>query len=79
MLLVGQDIAEPPNAPAYRQDRARRLTEGLVTRPANSNVRPKARTIGHAVGAGISTVFVWSLAVATSSMVILLSIQRPIT
>ncbi len=32
------------------------LTEALVTNPAKTNVRPKARTIGHAVGAGSSIV-----------------------
>jgi hypothetical protein len=30
----------------------KRLTALVVTRPAKSNVMPKARTIGHAVGAG---------------------------
>jgi hypothetical protein len=28
------------------------LTDALVTNPAKINVKPKARTIGHAVGAG---------------------------
>jgi hypothetical protein len=30
------------------------LTDALVTNPAKTNVKPKARTIGHAVGAGSS-------------------------
>src|SRR5229473_5252549 len=33
------------------------LTASLVTNPANSSVIPKARTIGHGVDAGTSTVF----------------------
>jgi hypothetical protein len=32
------------------------LTTAVVSIPANSNVIPKAKTIGHAVGAGSSTV-----------------------
>jgi hypothetical protein len=32
------------------------LTEALVTNPAHMSVNPKARTIGHAVGAGSAKV-----------------------
>jgi hypothetical protein len=31
------------------------LTARLVTSPANTKVKPRANTIGHDVGAGIST------------------------
>jgi hypothetical protein len=30
------------------------LSDALVTNPAKTKVKPKARTIGHTVGAGIS-------------------------
>jgi len=40
--------------PATLRTRPRALTEALVRSPANINVQPKARTMGHAVGAGIS-------------------------
>ena len=40
--------------PATLRTRPSTLTEALVRSPANINVQPKARTIGHAVGAGSS-------------------------
>jgi hypothetical protein len=33
------------------------LTDAVVSIPANANVTPKAKTIGHAVGDGSSTAF----------------------
>jgi hypothetical protein len=40
--------------PATVKIAPRMLTDALVTNPAKTNVKPKARTIGHAVGAGSS-------------------------
>jgi hypothetical protein len=40
----------------------RKLTDQLVTKPAKTKARPKAKVIGHAVGAGISIVSVLSVA-----------------
>jgi hypothetical protein len=42
------------------------LTDALVTNPAKTNVKPKARTIGQAVGAG-SSIVRGARAVATDS------------
>ena len=56
MLLVRQYVTKPPDVSADCQDRAQNADGVLVTSPAKSNVMPKARTIGHAVGAGSSTV-----------------------
>ncbi len=53
----------------------RRLTDELVTKPAKTKVRPKARMIGQAVGAGISIVSVRSSAFARASMLVLFSIS----
>ena len=55
----------------------RKLTDQLVTKPAKTKARPKAKVIGHAVGAGISIVFVCPSGRASVSMLILFSIQRP--
>ena len=78
MLLVWQHIAEPPDASAHRQDRSEKTDRPLVTKPAKTKVRPKARMIGHAVGAGISIVSVRSVSSrVVCPMLILFSIQRP--
>ncbi len=55
----------------------RRLTDELVTMPAKTRVKPKARMIGHAVGAGISIVSVRMSVCASVCLLILFSIQRP--
>ena len=57
----------------------RKLTDQLVTKPAKTKVSPKARMIGHAVGAGISIVSVGLSARASVFVLILFSIQRPMT
>src|SRR6266853_447311 len=54
----GNASRNQPTQPAIARIAPRRLTAILVTSPANSSVKPKARTIGHAVGAGSSTVFI---------------------
>src|ERR1700739_4604072 len=41
-----------PTQPAIASTAPRTVTETSVRRPANSNVKPKAKTSGHAVGAG---------------------------
>jgi hypothetical protein len=45
----------------------RMLTDAVVSIPANTKVMPNARTIGHAVGAGISTVSDASSGIFTGS------------
>src|ERR1700693_2529184 len=52
----GNTSRNQPRDPVSAKIAPRMLTEALVTNPANTNVKPNARTIGHAVGAGISTV-----------------------
>jgi hypothetical protein len=52
-----------------------RLTDGLVTKPAKTKVKPKARMIGHAVGAGISIIFVRLSVRANVSLFTLFSIS----
>src|SRR5438093_4800907 len=52
----GNTSRNQPTAPAIESTAPRALIEMLVTKPAKSSVTPKARTIGHAVGAGISSV-----------------------
>lgn len=52
-----------------------RLTDELVTKPVKTNVKPKARMIGHAVGAGISIIFVGLPVRANVSLFTLLSIS----
>src|SRR6516162_10019872 len=51
----GNTSRNHPMLPAKLSTTPTRLTKTLVSRPANSSVRPKANTIGHAVGAGNST------------------------
>src|ERR1700730_5313806 len=50
----GNTSRNQPRDPVSAKITPRMLTELLVTNPANTNVKPNARTIGHAVGAGIS-------------------------
>src|SRR5260370_8206259 len=52
----GNTSRNHPTQPASVKIAPRMLTEALVTNPAKTNVRPKARVIGHAVGAGSSIV-----------------------
>jgi len=42
--------------PLIARTAPRRLTDEVVTKPAKTKVKPKARMIGHAVGAGISMI-----------------------
>src|SRR6516225_8151884 len=51
----GNTSRNHPTLPAKLSTTPTRLTKTLVSRPAKSSVRPKANTIGHAVGAGNST------------------------
>src|SRR5260370_31035722 len=44
------------------------LINALVTNPAKSSVRPKAKTIGDEVGAGISIVFANSVFIASAPL-----------
>jgi len=53
----------------------RRLTDELVTKPAKTKVKPKARIIGHAVGAGISIISVELPVRANVSVLTLFSIS----
>ena len=54
--------------------------DALVTKPANTNVIPKASTTGQAVGAGICTVSgVLYPDVFVESKTMLFTFQRPIT
>src|SRR5215475_9868628 len=50
----GNTSRNQPTLPARESTAPRKLTERLVTRPANSKVQPNARTRGQAVGAGTS-------------------------
>src|SRR5215469_5089338 len=50
----GKTSRNQPMHPARESTAPSKLTEKLVTRPANNKVHPKARTKGHAVGAGTS-------------------------
>src|SRR5713226_1602590 len=50
----GNTSRNHPTQPANVKIAPRMLTEALVTNPAKTNVRPKARMIGHVVGAGSS-------------------------
>src|SRR5208283_4776693 len=50
----GKTSRNQPMQPARESTAPRRLTDRLVTRPANIKVKPKAKTKGHAVGAGTS-------------------------
>ncbi len=52
-----------------------RLTDELVTSPAKTKVKPKARMIGHAIGAGISIIFVMLSVRANVSLFTLFSIS----
>jgi hypothetical protein len=60
---TGTTSQNHPIDPAAANIAPRTLTETLVTKPAKSNVTPKARTIGHAVGAGRFTGPAFSLTV----------------
>jgi hypothetical protein len=51
----------------------RKLTAELVTKPAKIKVKPKARMIGQAVGAGISIVAVRPSSRVSMSLLILFS------
>src|SRR5215468_392395 len=50
----GKTSRNQPIDPARESTAPSKLTEKLVTRPANNKVDPKARTKGQAVGAGTS-------------------------
>src|SRR5215467_7227354 len=50
----GNTSRNQPMHPARESTAPNKLTEALVTRPANNKVHPKARTKGQAVGAGTS-------------------------
>src|SRR5262252_9376157 len=50
----GKTSRNQPMHPARESTAPSKLTEKLVTRPANNKVDPKARTKGQAVGAGTS-------------------------
>src|SRR5438309_1220548 len=63
----GNTSRNQPTQPASVKIAPRMLTEVLVTNPAKTNVRPKARMIGHAVGAGSSIVFCIALSVSGGS------------
>src|SRR5713226_9965951 len=52
----GNTSRNHPTQPASVKIAPRMLTEALVTNPAKTNAIPKARMIGHAVGAGSSIV-----------------------
>src|ERR1700682_2739066 len=51
---AGRTLRNQPTAPASAKTTPRKLTEAAVTNPADTKVKPKAITIGHAVGAGTS-------------------------
>ena len=53
------------------------LTGELVTIPAKTKVKPKARMMGQAVGAGISMIFLWLSGPANVSRFALFSISAP--
>src|ERR1700733_556761 len=51
---TGRTWRNQPVAPAMVNSAPSTLTEAAVTMPANTRVKPKAKTIGQAVGAGTS-------------------------
>src|SRR6516164_3358673 len=51
----GSNCRNQPTHPATARIAPNTLTPMVVSRPAQTNVRPKARTTGHAVGAGNRT------------------------
>src|ERR1700757_4428693 len=51
---LGKTSRNHPMHPAKERRAPRKLTDMLVTRPANNKVHPKASTSGQAVGAGTS-------------------------
>ena len=57
MRLCGQNVAEPAHGSRERENRAQYADGAAGHQPGEEQVIPNARTIGHAVGAGISTVF----------------------
>src|SRR5215471_12747572 len=63
----GKTSRNQPMHPARESTAPSKLTEVLVTRPANNKVHPKARTRGQAVGAGTSiSRGVWRLSLNSS-------------
>src|SRR5215470_16823965 len=63
----GNTSRNQPMHPARESTAPNKLTEALVTRPANNKVHPKARTKGQAVGAGTSiSRGVWRLSLNSS-------------
>src|SRR5215469_11895571 len=63
----GKTSRNQPMHPARESTAPSKLTEALVTRPANNKVHPKARTKGQAVGAGTSiSRGVWRLSLNSS-------------
>jgi hypothetical protein len=62
-LSWGKTSQNHPTQPVTVKNAPRMLTNALVTNPAKTNVRPKARIMGHAVGAGSSIVPCISLSV----------------
>src|ERR1700688_1203115 len=52
----GKTSRNHPTQPAKAKIAPRMLTDALVTNPAKTNVRPNAKMMGHAVGAGSSIV-----------------------
>ena len=53
-MLVRKDFTEPADTTRQRKHGTENADRGVVTRPANSNAVPSARSNGHAVGAGTS-------------------------
>src|SRR6516225_7910779 len=51
----GSNCRNQPTHPATDRIAPKMLTAGAVTRPAQTSARPKAKTTGHAVGAGKRT------------------------
>src|ERR1700739_4228616 len=71
----GNTSRNHPMTPLIARIAPRRLTDGLVTIPAKTRVRPKARMIGQAVVSGISILSVRLSARGSVSVLILFSIQ----
>src|SRR5580698_2790893 len=68
----GRTSRNHPTHPTMTNIVPSRLTEALVTRPANNNVTPKARTIGQAVGAGSVTDCAWGASAGIPARAILI-------
>ena len=68
MFLDRQDVTKPAGDIRDNANIApRTLTDAVVTIPANTSVMPNARTIGHAVGDGMASVFGASSCLFTGS------------